>query len=280
MKYNPNSYVPHPVLRPHSTDYPDGVMGTSLSREMVDDDLIIKCDFNIEEPTILTQVENGNVACCILVYCSATCYTEVFRAAAGNTVVSATISTRDINGRIEVHPSVISFEVIALPTDTAHPEYSGNLMSVDKRKQLAASEPWSFVIKAAGKIESVFRLQRDSAEPSELEDWEFEFEADVSARYIVITSNAKTYNAFHGIRSRHDITRATIYLNALTTALPDLHEEPDENEPAEGWATTLRERLKELNLDNSDRHSYGFVAQRLLGTPFSYLSQLAETEVS
>ena len=121
MKYNPNTYAPYPVLRPNAFDYPEGEFSTKLKRERRGNELYIECSFNISEPAVLDQVQKGNAACCILVYCLATCYTEVFKATDGNTVLSAFISCDNLKGHVEVHPSVISAENMALPTDYGAP---------------------------------------------------------------------------------------------------------------------------------------------------------------
>ena len=268
MKYNANTYVPYPILRPEAYDYPEGEFTTELSKERLGDNLHLECNFNIKEPTVLNQVKDGKADYCILVYCGAACYTEVFRASEGSTVVSAVISCNNLKGNVEVHPFVISVEDIPLSTSTAHSEYGGAPIVVEKGKQLASSLPWSFTVKQTGTIESVFRLERESAKVPKLRDGEFDFEAEPAERHIVISANQKTYDEFNDIRSESKLTRATVYTNALIVALCELPEEPDENEPPDGWAVTLRERLR-----TEDTDSKPVAAQRMLGNPLAYLSE-------
>ena len=274
MKFNPNTYAPYPILRPNSSDYPEGNFTTTFSHERREDDIHVECVFEIDEPTIQERIKAGDVACCILVYCSATCYTETFRASSGDMTVSAVISLDNLKGNIEVHPSVISVKDITLPTKTAHSEYGGATMVVAKYKQLASSVLWTFTVKPSGTIESVFRLERDDPEQSKFEDGEFDFEAETSDRHILIKSNSNTYDAFQEIRSETALTRATVYLSALIYALGVIDmDEPDENEPPDGWAVTLRERKKQLGVE-----SKGLAAQRMLGAPLSCLGEFTHRE--
>ena len=268
MKHNPNTYAPYPILRPDAFDYPEGSFITTLSQEQHEYDLHVECVFNVDEPTIKEQIVAGDATCCILIYCLATCYTEVFKASSDPLTVSAVVSCDNLKGNIEVHPSVISVKDIALSTKTAHPEYNSVPLVVPKYKQLASSVPWSFNVKPSSTIESVFRLEREDPELSELADGEFDFEAEPSERHIVIKSNPVTYDAFQDIRHEREITLATVYLNALTFALGELDDEPDENEPPDGWTVTLRERKRQLPIESN-----GLAAQRLLGTPLSRLNE-------
>ena len=273
MKYNSNSYTEYPMLRPYSDDYPHGGIRTDLCREMRDESIVIECRFDVNEPSVSKSVKEGYVGCCLLVYCSATCYTELFRGQIGENVVTAEIPYELLNGRIEAHPSVITLRETVLLTKTAHPEYRGALIPVERYKQIAASEPWVFQVKPAGKIESVFRLEADSSDA--LRDWEFDFEAEPSERYIVVKANSQTYEHFKGIRHNTDATRATVYLTALTNALAFLDQEPGDNEPPQGWASTVRIKLQELKLDIWQQgHSPGLAAQRLLGEPLCFLESI------
>ena len=271
MKYNANTYAPYPILRPKAYDYPEGEFTTELSQERRGDNLHLECNFNMKEPTVLNQVKEGKADYCILVYCGATCYTEVFRAARGSTSIAALVSCGNLMGKVDVHPSVISAENMALPTDTAHPEYAGKMIIVEKGKQLAAGFPWSFTVKPKGRIESIFKLDTESPSDPKLKDGEFDVEAEFTERHVVIRANRKTYDEFNDIRSDTKLTRATVYLNALSIALCKLPLDPDDDEPPDGWAVTLRERRKQEDTDSET-----LLAQRMLGNPFSCLREFTK----
>ena len=273
MKYNPNTYAPYPILRPNASDYPGGSFTTDLKHEQQGSTLQIECSFTIEEASVERLIQTGQAACCILVYCLSALYTEVFRAPQGTFVVQEDILSSNLIGYVEVHPSVISLTDLELPTNTAHHEYGGAIVSIARNKQLASSLPWSFRVKPSNTIESVFRLERLSQGTLELNDGEFDFVAEPSERYILIRANAETFDKFDDIRSQRSLTLATVYLNALITAVAALPPEAEEDEPPNGWAVTLRERKREIGVE-----PIGLAAQKMLGSPLDRLTELSQQE--
>ena len=275
MKYNPNTYAPYPILRPNASDYPGGSFTTGLKHEQQDVNLRIECSFTIEGASVRDLIQTGQAACCVLVYCLGALYTEVFRAPQGTFVVVEDIPSSNLIGNVEVHPSVITLTDVSLPTSTAHPEYGGSMMAVTKNKQLASSTPWSFNVKPTNTIESVFRLDRDGEGTYKLDDGEFDFVAEPSDKHIVIRANAETFDKVlavgSAVRSNKSLTLATVYLNALISALAELPEEVGEDEPPDGWAVTLRERIRDLGVK-----SIGLAAQRMLGSPLARLTELSQ----
>ena len=274
MKYNPNTYAPYPILRPNTSDYPTGNFTTEFNHEQQGESLRFDCVFVLKEEGILQLVEDGQAVCCVLVYCLSTLYTEVFKAAAGSLVVKEKIPLSKLNGNVEIHPSVISAADLTLPIDRAHPEYGGTHMSVAKYRQLASSMPWSFNVKPASAIESVFRLDRLDQGTLDLVEGEFDFEADPLERHIIVRANAETFDSFLSIRSHsRDLTLATVYLNALTFALSELKDAASEDEPSDGWAAVVRERMRPLGVISN-----GLAAQKMLGSPLARLNELARKE--
>ena len=274
MKYNPDAYLDYPILRPNSSDYPDGRLVTKLSRTPANKSLNIELAFEVNEPAIGRLIEKGDAVCCALLYCRTTCYSQMLRADPSATVVSASVPLDRLNGRVEIHPSVIATDFTAIRPDTAHPEYEASTIPVDRHRQLAMDEPWHFAVGFVGTIESVFHLQQD--ESGNLDDGEFEFYADRSERYIIISANSETYRAFQDTRPHVKLTKATVYLNALTTALANLDQDSDDdNERAEGWAATVRAHIEKQNIRWPDSCSHGLAAQKLLSRPLESLSYLS-----
>ena len=275
MKYNPDAYIDYPILRPHSSDYPEGRISTKLSQSHDDTNLHIELSFEIDEPAILKQTHKGDARCCALLYCSSTCYSEMLTAESGTTVIAASVPLNRLRGRVELNPSVITIDDIVMRTDTAHSEYESAPMQVAVHRQLAMDEPWHFAVGSVGPIESVFQLEQ--TESDTLEDGEYDFQVDPAARYIVIRSNPKTYEAFQIIRERNQtrLTKASVYMIALTSALGKLDEEPEESEPAEGWAATVRALIQELRIQWPDACVDGLAAQKLLRNPLDALPLLS-----
>ena len=277
MRYNPNAYVDYPILRPHSSDYPKGHISTRLVQTREDNNLRIRLEFEIDEPTILKQIEKGDATCCAFLYCSNTCYSEMLRADQGSTAISSLTPLSRLKGRVELNPSVIAVDDLVLRTDTAHSEYKRESMPVQVRKQLAMDEPWHFAVGLVGPIESVFQLQQ--SEPDDpLEDGEFDFQIDPAARYIVIRANPDTYQALQKVRERgqKSLTSASVYLSALTAALGDLADEPEDSELAEGWAATVRALIQEQGIQWRVICSDGLAAQKLMRKPLAALPDLSD----
>ena len=273
MKYNPDAYTDYAILRPHSSDYPDGRISTLLTRRSDEKYLHIEISFEIDEPMIRRQIEKGDARCCAFLYCTGTCYSEMLTAD-GTTVISASVPLNRLKGRVEINPSVIAVDDLVVRTDTAHPEYAGASMPVQKYRQLAMDEPWHLGV--VGPIESVFRLEKAGTDT--LEDGEFDFLVDPGERYIVIRSNPKTYRTFDAIRKLNHtrLTKASVYLTALTAGLGALQPEPDDTERDEGWAATVREHIRKLRIPWPDSFGDGLTAQRLLGNPLDALPSLSD----
>lgn len=275
MKYNPDAYTDYPILSPHSSDYPDGSISTKLTRRHEGKHLHIELSFEIDERVIRKQTEKGDARCCALLYCTGTCYSEMLKAEDGKTVISALVPLDRLQGRVEINPSVIAVDDLVVRTDTAHDEYQNTPMPVQKYRQLAMDEPWHFSVGLTGPIESVFRLEQAKTDP--LEDGEFDIQVDPGERYIVIRSNSSTYRDFEAIRKLNQtpLTKASVYLTALTIALGKLQKEAYEGEPAEGWAATVRARIQELNIPWRDPYGDALTAQRLLRKPLAALPSLS-----
>lgn len=270
MKYNADAYSPYPVLRPHSRDFPNGLLRTRLRQLRKDDFLDITLEFDIHEPAIAKHIEKGDAVCCAMVYCTSTCYSEMIKAANGDSIASGSVPLKLLNGRVEVHPSIIAEDDLVLRTDTTHQEYGSDPIPVSRGRRLAMDEPYHFAVGYVAPIESIFRL--DASEGSDLNDWEFNHVADTQTRYITIMANPETYNAFQVLRSQVPLTAATVYLNALTTAIGELQREQEDNEYPQGWASSVRTHIERQQIDWRNMYS-GLVAQKLLRTPLSYLKE-------
>ena len=270
MRYNADAYSYYPVLRPHSSDFPTGQLNARLTVSREESELMLRLEFSIEEPAIAKHIAKADALCCAMVYCTETCYTEMLKAPKKELVITGSIPLNMLSGKVEVHPSVIAEDAIAIEPDTVNDEYGNNPISVNKRRRLAMDEPYHFEVGYVPPIESVFKLQ--PTEAGQLEDWEFNIAVDILDRYIVISANPDTFAKFTELRSNVPLTTATIYLNALTNALGELPPEEDDAEPVAGWARSVRALMKRQNI-NRDQTSISLAAQRLLNTPFSYLNK-------
>ena len=271
MRFNPNAYASHPILRPNSSDYPAGEFDTELTARKTGTNLELSVSFRIDEPAVRQNILSGDAACCAYLYCRASSFSETFRAESGSEKLSALAPLDALNGVVEVHPFVIALNDLTLPASAANPEYGDGSISVPRLRQLAAGMTWHFSVGAIGSVESAFRLQKDP--DSNLKYGEFDFDIDPQKRHIVIIVNPETHSRFNeGARSNNPLAMSTVYLAALTSALAYIDEKRDgeDEEAANGWAVTLRARLAENGI-NLDSVSIGLAAQKLLNTPLAYI---------
>ena len=277
MKYNPDSYSEYPILRPHSDDYPEAEFRAMLVKLSQDNDAIhLHLDFQVAETSIENEVRSGDSICCAHIYCGSTRYSEMVVANDGEFSVERLVSLKNIRGLVEIRPLVLTMNQIEVNTETAHPDYGGARIQVDRYRQRAVCEPYHFRVGYIGAVESVFRIEK--SDDLDLDRGEFEYDADPSEKYIRIKMTHETYQDFQEVRRHEHFARMTVYLNALTDALGRLPEESDDDELAEGWAATIREHLKKSNLDVPYKHSCGFAAQRLLGSPLERLPHIISIE--
>ena len=274
MKFNPDAYASHPILRPNSDDYPTGEFDTELTAYKTGDELDISLSFRIAEPAVAEKVASGAAVCCAYIYCGATCYSELARAKKGAERLYATIPLNVLSGRVEIHPSIIALEDTEMRSDGANAEYGDAPIVVPRFKQMAAGTPWHLAVGLIGSVESAFRLEKDAE--SNLAYGEFDFDIERDSRQIAIRMNLETYARFNDIRGERGVSMSTVYLAALTAALARIDPDADgvddesEDEPANGWAASLRAQMKEKGIDLRSV-SAGLAAQRLLDAPLTYI---------
>lgn len=274
MRFNPDAYASHPILRPNSADYPTGEFDTELTADKTGDELDISLSFRIDEPAVAEKVASGAAVCCAYIYCSATFFSELKQASKGADRLCAAIPLNVLNGRVEIHPSIIALEDTALSAGGANAEYGDASIVVPRFKQMAAGTPWHLAVDLIGSVESAFRLEKN--EESGLAYGEFDFEIERSSRQITIRMNPETYARFNDVRGERGLSMSTVYLAALTAALaridPDADGADDESdsEPPNGWAVSLRAQLKARGID-LQAMSVGLAAQRLLDNPLTWI---------
>lgn len=270
MRFNPDAYASHPILRPNSDDFPSGEFDTELTAEKTGDELDLTLSFRVTEPAVAEKVASGAALCCAYLYCGSTCFSELMRAEKGSERLRATVPLSALNGRVEIHPSIIALEDTAIRADGANAEYGNAPILVPRFNQMAAGTPWYLAVGLIGSVESAFRLEKDAE--SNLAYGEFDFDVEPSARQIAIRMNPDTYARFNDVRGERGVSMSTVYLSALTAALASIDPDSDgtDDESPNGWAASLRARLKEKNIDLR-AVSIGLAAQRLLDTPLSYI---------
>ena len=277
MKYEPKRNYLYPVLRPYSDDYGDAKLQTYLTQVLsVGKDVLITMDFDVNEISVQNEVKAGNAICAAMLYCRATLHREMLKGDMGKFRLSKAVDARLLVNDVELHPSIVALDNLEHSTRTAHSEYGGVMTQVGRWQPLATDQTWRFQVNAEQRsTQSIFRLATDD----ELTDGEFDVKMDPTDRYLTITANKRTRERFQIIRGRLDVTRSTIYLNALVEAMAYMKSNDLlEQDPGGEWINCIKTNLYKHNIDigNSEKdgsHSVFRAAQLLLEKPFGELME-------
>ena len=283
MKYEPKRNYLYPVLRPYSDDYGDAKLQTVVAQpQTIGREVIITIDFIVNEESVRNQVTAGNAICAAMLYCRSTLHREMLTADRKSFRLRKSVAAEALVNDVELHPSIVTLDGIGHSTRTAHKEYGGVMARVDRWQPLATDQTWRFQVNAEQRnTRSIFRLSTDE----EMSDDEFDVKMDPTDRYLTITANRRTRGRFRNIRDRLDITRSTIYMNALVEAMAYIKYRNvlDDNFHNNGWVECIRTNLDKHNIDigNSDEdgsHSIFSAAQLLLEKPFGELIENYESD--
>ena len=272
MRYRSNRQYLHPVLRPDSNDYGDdaALFATCDPPEYDRSDgmVSIQVRFDLAEPTLSRAVRSNNAKCAAMVYCGSTLYRNRLEALPDEPFVArGRVPVSRLKNAVEVHPVVLATRDFALSTDTAHPEYQGLSVAVDRLAPLATDLPWIFDIDSdARPVRSIFRLEEDKS--GRLNDGEFDVNVDPGQDYVTILANSDTLVAFNAVRKENDMPLPTVFTGAVLSVLAvvkELGEDADDENCA--WLSCVKAQLRSHNID-IENDSLFLVAQRLLKSPF------------
>lgn len=272
MKFNAKRNYLHPVLRPHSDDYPEGALGTSLRVAIDKKEVNLEITFEVSEPSIQAHISGGNAICAAMLYCSTTLYREMLRAGTGSTTAETTICTDLLQGNVEVHPSIVALDDFAFQSSTVHEEYRSAPIAVARWSPLATDQTWHFSVNPSTRpAKGIFNRQIEETLP----DGEFDINCDTTSRYVNIIANSATMTKLMAISGEERLTLPTVYTSALVSALAEIRNmEPEASKHEDGWVNCIQTRLKGLGINlgteeqNDGSHTLFRAAQSLLGSPF------------
>lgn len=278
MKYNPRRSYLHPVLRPWSSDYPDGSIETTVETEPDGDTITLKVNFRIIEPSIQSEIENGGAVCGFMLYCRNTLYRETFRGGRGSFELHEAVAVSELTGEVELHPGIFATDNKNYLALTAHPEYGTTPLEIDQWSPMAIDHAWYFQVNAASRpTKGIFNLEIEKDMP----DGEFNIKCQVTEKYISITANENTRAQLKELGVEQENTLATVYMSALVEALVEIKRlSAEETVPDDGWVQCVKANIGRLAIDigdedNNGHHSLFRAAQMLLGNPFGGYMALA-----
>ena len=286
MKYEPKRNYLYPVLRPYSDDYSSEELGIEVTTEPVDGHVRIGVNFSVSEPSIRKQIDDGNARCVAMLYCRDTLHRETLRADKRQFALRKEVPSRYLVNDVEIHPAVVAVNGINHPTKTAHPEYGGAAVQVDKFQPLATAQTWRFSVNADKRAaKGIFNLAVDDDIRPDM----FDVEIDSAARYITIKADTDTLKQFMNIRRNELLTLPSVYMNALVEALSHIKvnnlESGGGDVHSAGWVNCILSNLSSNlrkngdgisvgNADNAGSHSLMYAAQMLLDKPFGDMIRL------
>ena len=148
MKFDLKKAFPHPVLRPHSNDYPDAEFQVQmeLRRQRGTSHVDMTADFSLSDEDILKQVEAGAASFVLILECSMTHTRKAYRTMDHH--LEDVLQPGLLRGLVELRPFVVTTRLI--PDFRArgwHEEFSSMpAVTLSPGTVLAADEPKSYYI--------------------------------------------------------------------------------------------------------------------------------------
>lgn len=267
MRYAARRHYTHPVLTPDNDDYPGGGLTVVLSvPEERDGAISFRVHFNLAQPYLAQEVAAGKASCKVMIYCRDTLLRCDFAATAGEVDIPVRIPADDLFGVVEVNPFIVSAEEMQLSLDAVHSEYreQGARLSTGKRQPLAAARRQVFEVATLGQNQdALFIFEQD--DENKLPPGQYDLQADIGERQIVIRVNADDFEQLMTLRSERTLALSSVYMSALVEAFCVVkYEEDAEAAPANGWYRYLKSRQE------ADKSPFA-LAQAVFEQPFQKL---------
>ena len=298
MKYDSNRHYLYPVARPHANDYPGIRFETRLDVRHSSNNVIVDMEYIIPDSNIRDAVLSSQAICTGMLYCRDTMYRKpMVEFGTDHFKLSEVIPIRMLRNLVEVHPAIVAETAIEkFSTATAHPEYGGLPIRVERGRPLAVDAVWYFEVDARQlKTHSMFNLIPD--EEGVLKCNEFDIQVDVNERYISIVAEEETLESFRALRNNKNMTFPSVYLSALITVLSYFNEVDSESRgeipdfaPSGGWYRCVHQKLRDAGVTletttQGGEYTIMRAAQQLLTTdtfglrPFGRLAFLHDGRV-
>ena len=273
MKFDLRKAFPHPVLRPHSNDYPDAEFEAQmeLRREKGGSRVDLSADFSLSDEDILEHVEQGSARFVLILECSTTHTRRVYRTAVSH--LDDTLAAGQLRGLVELRPFVVATRLIQeFRARGWHEEFADiSSITVTAGTVLAADEPKSYYIDNAEEapIGSIFDVTAlDKAR-------EGRWKCDLDGERVQIQLSSNDFNRLKAARAalngKADAAYLMngIYLPALHHVLIEADSSSSDYE-SRRWFRALDSKLAEHKLQPLGKAQANRLedAQRLLEDPF------------
>ena len=252
MRFAPNRGFLYPVLGQREYNYPGKTFDVEMGCEVRDNALKFYAHFALDVDYINSLIDGGRAQCIVWVYCGATSYRRIFRAASGEPrKVEGELRVRDLHAQLELHPQVAAVEELDLPYDDAHQAFGegpanlspGNLVAVHKPSITNVEEMEDRSAK------SIFQISKDL----EISHSGWDVQIDTGEPFITLVSNKDTYDNFEKLRNNDSMWAVqTLYLSALVETLQvylaDYDSENSTGTDFSTWVGVISSKLQEHNI--------------------------------
>lgn len=273
MKFDLRKAFPHPVLRPHSNDYPDAEFEAQMELERQRDSsgVHLSANFSLSDEDILEQIELGAASFVLILECSTTHTRKAYRTT--HPSLDDTLPSGQLRGLVELRPFVVATQLIHdFRASGWHKEFVDmpSIMAT-AGTVLAADEPKSYYIDNAEEapIGSIFSTT--SVETARDGRWSCSIEGERVEIQLSTNDHRRLTTARKSLDGKADAAYLMngIFLPALHHVLIEADSNPDDYE-SRRWFRSLDAKLVDRKLDplGADRANRLEDAQRLLEDPF------------
>lgn len=273
MKFDLKKAFPHPVLRPHSDDYPDAEFEVQmeLRRQRGASRVDMAADFSLSDEDILEQIEAGAASFVLILECSMTHTRKAYRTLDPH--LEGTLEPGLLRSLVELRPFVVTTRLIRnFRARGWHEEFSSMpAMTLSAGTVLAADEPKSYYIDNAEEapIGSIFMTTPVTT--GREGRWNCNIEGERVEIQLSIDDHQRLTRARKSLDGKADAVYLMngIYLPALHHVLIEADSSPNDYEERR-WFRSLDTKLKEHKLQplGTEQANRLEDAQRLLEDPF------------
>lgn len=273
MKFDLRKAFPHPVLRPHSNDYPDAEFEVQMEigRQRGSSRVDLSADFSLSDEDILHHVEQGAASFVLILECSTTHTRKAYRTTAHH--LEDRLPAGQLRGLVELRPFVVATQLIQGFRARGWHEEFADMPSITATPGtvLAADEPKAYYIDNAEEapIGSIFdTVPVDTAREGR---WNCNLEGERIEIQLSKDDFRRLQTARAALNGKADAAYLMngIYLPALHHVLVEADSMESEYE-SRRWFRALDAKLAELNLQALGKEQANRIedAQRLLEDPF------------
>ena len=282
MEFDREKSFGYPVLRPvfegeriNDMDFPRAQFEPVFSLEVSVDNPqegLLGYEFTVSVPEMITHIKNGDLSVIVEIRCRKTFYSQVLTIDGesfeeGQTTIDLT-QLRDV---IEIHPYIISTKAFEFQSNFIHEDFGYKSFSLKSGSIVAWHPPLPFSIERDQyrSIRSIIDFQPDDSVPYG------EYILGVEQQYATVRAHPdfiENCKVAESVSQSQLALLASFYIPVISELFINLAKEPDKTNELR-WASILKSKADELNIDWQNEMSVMQNAQKILKQPLKAFSQ-------